>query len=414
MSEKFVNCHTHIFNVKCAPDRFIGLPVARMISERKLLVKGLLKGMRLFGSSSEASLEKWANFLDIGSQKSQADVFDLLRESYTFGPMAYVALTLNMDHMGAGTALLNYQSQLAEVRQLKLSYLNELIPFISVDPRAGSPDDVLNTVKLHCERYGFGGIKLYPPLGFYPFDPRLEKIYAYAEQFQIPVLSHTSQGGIFYQGDELSLDQTQPMTFGYTRARRIHLDGSVENQYLDFSEEVKKTRRFLGKTWGKGKRNEEFKLNFADPINYLLVLQRFPQLKLCMAHFGGDGQIEKFVEKPEERTSTSRNWHHVVCEILKKYPNTYADISYALWQSKIWERLRQCINGPLQDGSDISKQILFGTDYFMTIQEKTEVRLVNDFRATLSRDEFNRIAVENPSKFLSTHIPYAQGHQQPI
>jgi predicted TIM-barrel fold metal-dependent hydrolase len=414
MSERFINCHSHIFNEKCAPDRFIGLPVARMISERKMLVKGMLKVMRLVGSSSEASVEKWANFLDIGSSKSQADVFDSLRASYTFGPMAYVALTLNMDYMGAGTALLNFQSQLAEVRQLKLSYLNELIPFICVDPRSGNPDAVLDTVKIHLERYGFGGIKLYPPLGFYPFDPRLEKIYAYAEQYQIPVLTHTSQGGIFYQGDELSMDHMHPMTFGNNRARRVRLDGTTEDRDLSFSEDVRKTRRFLGKTWGKGKRNEEFKLNFADPMNYLIVLKRFPQLKLCMAHFGGDGQIEKFVLDSEQRNPSSGNWHSVVCEILKKYPNTYADVSYALWQKSIWNRLKDCIRGPLAEGGDISKQILFGTDYFMTLQEKTEVRLVNDFRAELNRDEFNRIAVLNPANFLATHIPYAQGNHQPV
>jgi predicted TIM-barrel fold metal-dependent hydrolase len=149
-------------------------------------------------------------------------------------------------------------------------------------------------------------------------------------------------------------------------------------------------------------------------MNYLIVLKRFPQLKLCMAHFGGDGQIEKYVLDSNQRNPSSGNWHSVVCEILKKYPNTYADVSYALWQKSIWNRLKDCIRGPLAEGGDISKQILFGTDYFMTLQEKTEVRLVNDFRAELNRDEFNRIAVLNPANFLATHIPYAQGNHQPV
>jgi len=413
MNDRFVNCHTHIFNVKCAPDRFIGLPIARFISERKLMVKGMLKVMRLVGSSSEAAVEKWANFLDIGSQKSQADVFDLLQSNYSFGPMAYVALTLNMDHMGAGKASLNFQSQLAEIRQLKLSHLDNLIPFISVDPRAGNPDELLQLVKIHLERYGFGGIKLYPPLGFYPFDPRLEKIYAYAQEYQIPVLTHTSQGGIFYQGDELTLDHLQPLTFGNVRARRVNLDGTESSESIDYSENVRRVRRFLRKTWGIGKRNKEFKLHFSDPMNYLIVLKRFPQLKLCMAHFGGDDQIEKYVTDVDQRSVASNNWHMIVCDILKKYPNTYADISYALWKKEIWSRFKDCIRGPLAEGGDISHQILFGTDYFMTIQEKEETRLVNDFRNVLDRTEFNRIAVDNPARFLSNHIPFAQGINQP-
>lgn len=410
MNFRYVNCHTHIFNVKCAPDRFIGLPVARILGNNRTAlyaVHGIMRigeNMPFFKTGTKESIEKMRSFLKIGANRSQEGVFELLRSNYSFGPVSYVALTLNMDHMGAGKASIPYSTQLSQVADLKITYKEELIPFVSIDPRAGSPEQLLSLVKDCMENKSFGGIKLYPPLGFYPFDPRLEKVYAYAQEHNIPVLTHVSKGGIFYQGEHLPLDFLEPLSFGGVRAKWTDVDGN-EGELMDFSNDVRNTRRFLGKTWGKGRRNEEFKLHFSDPRNYHLVLKKFPQLKLCMAHFGGDESISEYIDQRKEGKPDLTNWHHVICEILRTHPNTYADVSYALWKPKVWPRMKECIDLP-QDGTrDISRQILFGTDYYMTIQEESEINLVSNFRKAIGNDRFNKIAIDNPERFLENRVP---------
>jgi hypothetical protein len=39
----------------------------------------------------------------------------------------------------------------------------------------------MDLVKKHIEERGFQGIKVYPPVGFYPFDKNLHPILEYAE-----------------------------------------------------------------------------------------------------------------------------------------------------------------------------------------------------------------------------------------
>lgn len=414
MNFRYVNCHTHIFNVKCAPDRFIGLPVARLLANNRTALTALDALMRVgevlpvLRTGTRESIEKMRSFLTIGTNRSQEGVFELLRSNYAFGPISHVTLTLNMDHMGAGKANIPFSTQLSQVADLKITYKEDMIPFVSIDPRAGSPDQLLALVKDCMERKAFGGIKMYPPLGFYPFDPRLEKVYAYAQEYGVPVLTHASKGGIFYQGEHIPLDFLEPLTFGGERARHTTVEGE-EGEEMNFRNDLHDTHRFLGKTWGKGRRNEAFKLHFSNPTNYHIVLKKFPRLKLCMAHFGGDDAISQYIDDEKAGRRDPLNWHHVICEILKAYPNTYADVSYALWRAKVWSRMSTCIDKPHDGQRDISDRILFGTDYYMTIQEESEVNLVNNFRKAIGNERFKKIAVDNPRQFLENRIPLIYG-----
>jgi len=358
-----------------------------------------------FKTGTKESIEKMRSFLKIGTNRSQEGIFKLLQSNYAFGPISYVALTLDMDHMGAGKATIPFSTQLSQVAELKVTFKEQLIPFVSIDPRAGTPDQLLQLVKNCMENLSFGGIKLYPPLGFYPFDPRLEKVYEYAQEHNVPVLTHVSKGGIFYQGEHIPLDFLEPLTFGGDRAKWTSVTGE-ERDPMDFTKDLRQTKRFLWKTWGKGRRNEEFKHHFADPRNYHLVLKQFPQLKLCMAHFGGDESIGEYIDQQKKGTPDSTNWHHLICEILKNYPNTYADVSYALWKETVWPRMRECIDKPADGVRDISDRILFGTDYYMTIQQESEVNLVNNFRKAVGNDRFRKIAVDNPVRFLENRVPF--------
>jgi len=83
----------------------------------------------------------------------------------------------------------------------------------------GSNEDVLQQVEEHPDRFigcmyidprdknaieevekyhqkGFKCIKMYPPVGFYPDDPKWSSVFEYIDELRIPILSHTGLNGI--------------------------------------------------------------------------------------------------------------------------------------------------------------------------------------------------------------------------
>lgn len=363
------NCHTHIFNIKCAPNRFLGFPLARLLSNNQISF-WLVRFLRnLIKRGKNDFFEKYANFLAIGRKKSQEQVFEDLISNYN-EETRFIVLSMDMDYMGAGKAILNYKSQLYEIINLKKKYKDILFPFIGIDPRRGNADYLKNFLKLHIEKLGFYGIKLYPSLGFFPFDPRLIKVYEYAQKNEIPIIMHCTKGGIYYQGKGYTLDQLKPK----------NLDGKPAKG-LDFSDQ-------------QNKRNSKFKNYFTDPDNYIEVLEKFPNLKLCFAHFGGNDEIKRYNKDPN-----TDNWYGKIKKLLIDNPNVYTDISYSLYDKKVFNSLIDDINNEA-----IKNRILFGTDFFMVIREKSEKRLVHDFQSKISGMNFNLISYQNPRVFLKSRF----------
>ncbi len=398
MENQYVNCHSHIFNIRCAPDSFLGFPITKRFERSPKLAAAVVTILKNLNPRRDDNLDKLSNFVKIGLLKSQKQVFENLRSNYSLNPMGYVVLTMDMDFMGAGEAILNFPTQLFQIRELKQIYKEEIIPFIGVDPRRCPGSELLRTVKTHIEDFGFNGIKLYPPLGYYPFDPSLKEIYAYAQDHLIPIITHCSKGGIHFQNMSITLEQIKPLDLKSQPANHIQIHPKDPVGVMDYTKDAYDLTRVLGKTFGKGKRNKAFKLHFANPKNYRLVLKEFPRLKICLAHFGGDGEIRRYIEgktKGWGKVRQEDNWHHIVLELMRQHENVYADISYALWDKKAWPAIISAIQDP-----EIGRKVLFGTDYFMTIKEKSEMKLVNDFRKAISHQDFTKIAVTNPKDFL--------------
>ncbi|MCF3122480.1 MULTISPECIES: amidohydrolase family protein [Streptomyces] len=64
--------------------------------------------------------------------------------------------------------------------------------FWGVDPRGGQ--DGLDLFERCVTEYGFAGMKLYPPCGYEPGDPRLYPYFERCAHYGIPVLTHTGPG----------------------------------------------------------------------------------------------------------------------------------------------------------------------------------------------------------------------------
>ncbi|MCS6918007.1 MAG: amidohydrolase family protein [Chitinophagales bacterium] len=366
-----INSHTHIFNVKCAPDRFYGLPVARFFSLVPQSARTLAKWFRrLYPWSDHDLLERYARMLEVGSERRQQDIFERLLDHYAQYPHArMVVLTLDMDFMGAGEAVNNYLTQLCEVAEVKARYPEQMIAFFCADPRR---PDLMRQLREFVPGRGFTGIKLYPALGFYPFDPALRPVYEYAVAHQLPIVVHCDTGGIFYRG---------PLTAAHLRPPSLN--------------PAAPSRDFTAYASLKPGR---FKDLFTDPAHFtdVLELSEFRSLKLCFAHFGGKEMIEEHSD-----SVTGSHWYLQIKEYMRKYPNVYADISYTLRHTsgRVRDRLRADMQDPL-----LGSRILFGTDYYMTVREKEEPALVREFLQGYGLDEaaFQQLAVINNRRFVST------------
>lgn len=339
------NCHMHIFTVDHVPENFLPLGLAKWMKlpYLKIPLRYLLVNLNPF--SNRDIFERYANFIRISTNKTQQQVFEVVRAYYPLDTK-FVVLPMDMEYMDAGKVPKDIIAQHDELAQLVQTYPNQIIPFVAVDPRR---PNILNLLRSWIEEKGFKGIKLYPPLGYMPTDPVLMQVYEYAQANNLPVMTHCSRGGV--RNKKLSASQAS---------------------------------------------------SFSDPNNYLPILKRFPNLKICMGHCGGDQDWNQYLDQPWDGSlpSSQMSWLSKILDIMRSgdYPNFFADISYTIFHI---EENAQILKVLLQDPL-VKSQILFGSDFYMVEQEKfPERRLTMTLRANLGEDLFTQIAETNPKRYLS-------------
>ncbi len=377
------NCHVHLFSVRNLPDAFYGFPGFAWLANKPVLTASAIRVLetitRLTGNDNQ---KRMIAFAKIGMKQTQGEVFNVLREAYDFSKeWKFIVLTLDMDHMNAGKARENFYAQIEEVYQLKKKFPEQIFGFVGFDPRNG---DALHTAKESITKKHFYGIKIYPPLGFYPFDHRMEAMYAFASENEIPLMTHCDIGGIHYQSDEkwgklkkknrISDAHRNPVSFcGIPEEILPALQGDVDYAC--------------------------FRYNFSNPVNYFPVLEKFPKLKICLAHAGGSVYMVHAQKKIDAKNCSMlgiRNWFETVKELLK-FENVYTDVSYTLFEHQAFKEINTLIDL-------YPDKILFGTDFFMTEQENPEKKLVYDFRNAIGEANWEKLTEHNPRKYLTSRI----------
>ena len=391
MGTKLTNAHIHIFNGDCAPDYFfkVALPAALdpFADEIKAFIerKGVRWIIRKLSKKHGNSLfHKYLNFIEVGTQQSQGDIFRTVIENYkNLDPdMRFIALTLNMDHMDIQhSGHYKIGAQLEEIEKLRAYYPNNLFPFIGVDPRHKSDEEMVNWVRMKIDKRAFFGIKLYPALGYFPFDKKLDLLYKWAEENEIPVMTHCTRSGSYYTGKMIQvIPQNRP--------------ASLNPQSSVMDSIYQRIDRFMGDKFTR----EDCKVGcniFSNPENYIPILEKYPKLKLCLAHFGGGDELLKKQSKVVDKGIDNLPfWDERIKDIMHKYPNVYTDISYTLYEKAALEKIKPMLN------EDIGKRILFGTDFFMTLREDAEDLLWKNCLSNLTREKFEMLAGQNVDNYL--------------
>lgn len=357
----FFNCHIHTFTAEAAPPRFLPfflLPLARSRVTGPAL--GWLLRKSWPGESDGA--ERLAAFATIGRMKNQEVVFNHVCGFYS-DEFRFIVLTLDMDHMGAGTPNQPYVEQLEEAMALRGKLGSGVLPFVCADPRRPG---VLDLVRESIERdNGCVGIKLYPPLGYWPSDPDLDPVYAYAEANDIPVLAHCSRGGVHYRGRIVAPMRHHPET----------------DQHL------------------KGGRKELFG-QYADPEGFLPVLDKYPKLRLCLAHYGGGEEWRRYLTYAQP-VQSRESWIRKINDILEddRFPNVYADVSSVAADPRHLPLLAVLANRP-----GTRDRMLFGSDFFMIQRDITERQFGLGLRAAVGAEAWERMASTNPRAWLGERL----------
>ncbi|MBX2815112.1 MAG: amidohydrolase [Saprospiraceae bacterium] len=401
---------------------------------------------------------RYKNIIRFATYKNQAGVFDRLHKMYP--PLSkMVVLPMDMEFMGAGAPQRSYLQQLEDLHGLAIGKTRRdvLVPFLFVDPRRIRHDRKIKTsnpffdwevqngkvclkpclVKKYLEddnggRGVFKGIKIYPALGYYPFDEDLLPLWLYCQDHEIPITTHCIMGSI------------------YSRAR-LHRK-QLHHPYLTKNGKSLRLRHIT---------RYEAQRNFTQPLNYALLLEPrhlhqwlsrcrteiadlfyseggqrrdLSGLKINLAHYGGPSEWAKYLEQDRlepsqeliempnigvsfryKQVDAAKNnptlfynerladlwqsgvdWFSLINSLMMQYPNVYADISYTLHDPVIKPLLSRNMQHPR-----LRRRILFGTDYYVVRQHDTEKGLFLRLLEGLDKDDIELLIRQNPTEFLS-------------
>lgn len=393
---RIINCHTHTFTLDHVPDKvFSWLPIswARKSKLFEIIIK---YAPRVFRSKNDF-LDRYASMLAIMELKLQENVLVKLI-SYYPKETRFVILSMDMEHMDAGKSKVSFKQQLNELSAIKKKYTDLVYPFICADPR--NPD-ITQQVKEYILNHNFAGIKLYPALGFYPFDERLHEVYKFAIENNIPIITHCAKGVIYDRARIKPENKIHPITgeiFTETSKRKLTTH-YTDPKNFDYLMDKSMLQIYMDK-YHSGKKAPDFS-----------------KLKICFAHFGGEEEWENYLLTPWnpllEKNNKNTNWFSDICDIIKKYENAYADISYLISEKKTYPLLKLLIeegtiakkhNYTSDDNLKkikLSERILFGTDFFLVEQKDNERNLTIELRSFLGYENFMKIANHNPKLFLN-------------
>jgi predicted TIM-barrel fold metal-dependent hydrolase len=354
------NCHAHTFTSRHTPKRFLPWPVADLA--RFKLVRRLLSwAAGVFDPKRQGALGRYAEILDTSFKKSQREVFEIVQGFYPEGTRVIV-LPMDMTQMNAGPVEESMAVQHEQLARLRDAYPDTVIPFAAADPR--HPDIADSTIRL-LEEEQFRGVKLYPPTGYHPWDPALRPIYAYAEEHDMPVMTHCSRpASVQFRGTPTAAMQTNPETGQPYNLSRYEL---LET--------------------------------FTDPDAYRPIMSAHPELRICLAHFGGAGDWDSYLNHPWDGDVDNMSWLAKILDMIRsgRYPNLWTDISYTIFADDEYVYLLKVL---LADAR-VAERVLFGSDFYVVENAQLEERhRAVRVRAVLGEDLFDTIARDNPVRYL--------------
>ncbi|NOZ35593.1 MAG: hypothetical protein GXO80_09890 [Chlorobi bacterium] len=272
----------------------------------------------------------------------------------------------------------NFEEQIDQMIVIKKKYPKNVFPFFVVDPRRPG---ILELMKIFVgQDKPFYGIKLYTPNGYSPADPVLfgkdkndDCVYKYCIDNDIPITVHNSAVGF-----SNFVDKVQVKGFICKDRELVNTD-TLPGHWVYF-----KTNILHGK---EAIKERALTLNY--PLLWELVLERYNNLRLNLAHFGTEDEI----------------WTKEIYRLLNEeksgggllYPNLYTDFS--CFEA---DEIKQIKTKYFDDASEkVKAKFLYGSDFYLNMLSTNSMKkYYKNFTEEFSSKDFDIISIKNPKQFL--------------
>lgn len=397
--------------------------------------------LSIIGKNTLALLKRYYNIALLAEKGTQEAIFDKLAGCYPQNTV-FTVLPMDFDYMEAGKIKPehNYMEQLDELKALKSEHPEIINAYVFADPRRLKEfPEYFDTIKECFTKHRFSGIKIYPALGYYPFDKHLLRTMMFACEKEIPIMTHCIKGIIYYRGMKKKEWDYHP----YFTETEDHVKRQIklaDFKNLNFSQNFTHPLNFLcllnesilktilyevqgDATIEDGEKKNiysDYGFVWNEDIKKCKLKKNLKNLKICFGHFGGEDEWTKYLEN--ERNSmqnsfitnpghfvdydpehlidhwNSESWYSIIRNLMmnKQYPNLYADISFILHDPGIIPLLKSSLSVPI-----LQDKILYGSDFYVVRQNGSDKKLFTQLQSHLSAEELDLITKMNPDKFYT-------------
>jgi len=412
------------------------------------------------GKNTLHMIGRYINILRFARYKRQQDIFTKLTSQYP-PETSMIVLPMDMEFMEAGKPARPYGDQMKELAALKQNRPDKIHTFLFVDPRRDKVGEqefikysikdnrvVLDAncfVKEYMEDKGFSGFKIYPALGYFPFDERLLPLWKYAADNCIPIMTHCIRGTIYYRGAKKKewdfhpvfkqtmsgandvTERYEPLLLPQMKPLDVQ---EIFTHPLNYACLLKK--ELLAELVAQAK-DDRIRVLFGYNEKDHTIERGLEHLKICFGHFGGEDEWEKFFEKDRDNFASQlvrhpnvgidflyhdgmrrkgkpeqvwryADWYSIICSLMLQHPNIYADISYILHGDV---QIMPLLRFTLQHDT-LKTRVLYGSDFYVVRNHKSDKNMLADMRAGLTEEEFEQIAGKNPIAYLQRCRPDEQ------
>lgn len=263
----------------------------------------------------------------------------------------------------------NFAEQIEMILECKKALKDKVFPFFVIDPRRKGIFEMF--LRHVVEEKNFKGVKIYCPNGYTPTDPMLfgkeegdECVYSICERLEIPIIAHCSRGGFVTYQQAIKVS-------GHIMDKDLQNIVPVHDFVLEFEHDLDQMSEKI----------HEVSERINHPRLWELVMERYPNLKLDLAHWGGE----------------SAEWRSLITEMLRKYPNLYTDL--ACTEEKFFNEQVSELTDPSKEF--LLEKVLYGSDYHILMLFSDSIdSYLKMFLNKLSKEDWDRISITNPKRFL--------------
>ena len=249
------------------------------------------------------------------------------------------------------------RSQVPRMEHFQDDAQARMVYFVAYNPfrdNLGRGGTAMRIVEDAIEQHGAWGVKVYPPSGYRPANNVIP-----CRPLALGSSAAGEQWSARYEGVTAErLDQRLDALFDYCHRNDIPI--------------------FAHCSPGEFEARKGYSIQMADPRWWRPVLEKYPKLRLCLGHAGGN-QFWFGLDGPQE------SWGRMVYELCVEYENVYCEFGVHAEVLTDDRRdffialLSRLIEVP-QGSYPFEEKILYGSDWFMPREVESQIGFLEAYR----------------------------------